>query len=112
VTLSNSAHSTAYEAIGDSDAGALRERIESILRRAIGASDGSDDLVDLTVIALPGGWVRIAIEDTVRAWPDALDFLLLFESAKRELARVGLAVAGEIVAAHGGGILARPAMRS
>jgi hypothetical protein len=108
VTLSNSSH----DPIGDSGAATSRERIESTLRRAIGASAGSDDLVDFSVIALPGGWVRIAIEDTARARPDALDFLLLFDSAKRELARVGLAVAGEIVAAHGCRILARPAMRS
>jgi len=31
----------------------------------------ADDLVDFSVIALPGGWVRIAIEDNARARPDA-----------------------------------------
>jgi hypothetical protein len=112
VTPSNGAHGPGHDAIGDSGARALRERIESIVRRAIGASGGSNDVVDLSVIALPGGWVRIAIEDNAWARPDAFDFLLLFESTKRELPRVGLAVAGEIVAAHGGRILARPAMQS
>jgi hypothetical protein len=83
------------------------------VRRTIGAPGGSDDLVDLNVIALAGGWLRIAVEDNARARPDAFDFRLLFESTKRELPRVGLALlAGEIVAAHGGRLLARPPMRS
>jgi hypothetical protein len=110
VTASNSADSPGHDASGDRGAGALPDRIESIVRRAIGASGGSDNLVDLSVMALPGGWLRISIEGNARARSDALDFLLLCESAKRELARHGLAVAGEIVAAHGGRILARPAI--
>ena len=64
------------------------------------------------MIALAGGWLGIAVEDNARARPHAFDFLLLFESTKRELPRLGLALlAGEIVAAHGGRLLARPAMR-
>ena len=113
LTPSNSAHGPGHDAIGRSGAGALRAPIESIVRRTIGPPGGSDDLVDLSVIALAGGWLRIAVEDNERARPCAFDVRLLFESTKRELPRVGLALlAGEIVAAHGGRLLARPAMRS
>jgi hypothetical protein len=51
VTASNSAHGSGHDAIGDSGAGAVGVRIETIVHRAIGAAvevmdrDGDVDIV-------------------------------------------------------------------
>jgi hypothetical protein len=81
--------------------------IDVILRNAIDKAGGRQEDVDLQLTSLPNGLIWIALEGTETGRLEKFDLWDVFDAAKRELGSLGLAVAGQIVTAHGGRILVR-----
>src|SRR5262249_12524114 len=83
----------------------IPEAIALVVREAIVGVRGSSE-VDVRVSSLPEGWVRVGLEET-GIGADDIDFFRLLDATRRVLAVLGLAVAGKMVSAHGGRLLAR-----
>jgi hypothetical protein len=99
-------------AIADGEMAAANDRelpalIDVILRNAIDKAAGRPQDVDLQLTSLPNGLIWIALEGTETGRLEKFDMWDVFDAAKRELGSLGLAVAGQIVTAHGGRILVR-----
>lgn len=99
-------------AIADGELAAADDRelpalIDVILRNAIDKAGGRQEDVDLQLTSLPNRLIWIALEGTETGRLEKFDVWHVFDAAKRELGSLGLAVAGQIVTAHGGRILVR-----
>src|SRR5262249_44010819 len=84
----------------------LREAVALVVRDAVEEAGGSANVVDVRVSSLPEDWIRIGLEDAGTG-TDGIDFFRLLDATKRALADLGLAVAGEMVTARAGRLLAR-----
>jgi signal transduction histidine kinase len=81
----------------------LRRVLDNVIKNAIEAIDRGPGRIDLSVSATPDT-VRISIEDTGPGFPPSIEGFRLFETTKPNGTGLGLAVARQIVAAHGGEI--------
>lgn len=86
----------------------LQRAIENMLNDAIDAIGEGPGIVDVRVSSVQDGWVRISVQDTGPGLRRRLDVFRLFKTPKEGQSGLGLAVAGEIVTAHGGRISAMP----
>lgn len=90
------------ELSGDEDK--LRRVLDNLVKNAVEAIDPGPGHVDVTVGRRPGDRVRVAISDTGVGVPESVDVFRIFETTKRDGSGLGLPIAKQIVAAHGGQI--------
>lgn len=103
ITLEIPAASTAMPVLHADDV-MLRRVLDNLIKNAIEAIDsGPGTVVVSAEIAAPGK-VRISVDDTGSGVPDSIDVFKLFETTKPLGTGIGLAVAKQIVGAHGGTI--------
>jgi len=84
----------------------IPEAIALVVRGAIVEVGGSSEAVDVRVSSLPEGWIRVGLEETGMGTDD-IDFVRLLDATRHALVVLGLAVAGGVVSAHAGRLLAR-----
>jgi PAS domain S-box-containing protein len=87
---------------GDEDK--LRRVFDNLLKNALDAIDSRSGLVTVRCELRDGGVIRISVEDDGSGIPESADVFRLFETTKAEGTGIGLAVAKELVIAHGGSI--------
>ncbi len=87
---------------GDEDK--LRRVFDNLLKNALDAIDRRSGLVTVRCELRDGGMIRISVEDDGPGIPKDADVFRLFETTKAEGTGIGLAVAKELVIAHGGSI--------
>src|SRR6185369_11664226 len=82
----------------------LRRVLDNLIKNAIEAIDGGSGTVLISAEVLGDDKIRIAVEDSGTGVPEGIDVFKLFETTKPSGTGIGLAVARQIVAAHGGTI--------
>jgi len=82
----------------------LRRVLDNLIKNAIEAIDGGSGTVLISAEVLGDDEIRIAVEDSGTGVPEGIDVFKLFETTKPSGTGIGLAVARQIVAAHGGTI--------
>lgn len=80
----------------------LRRVLDNLLKNAMEALDRQPGEVVVTAMIPSPGRIRIVVEDSGPGVPEGIDVFRLFETTKPEGTGIGLAVARQIVAAHGG----------
>ncbi len=86
------------------DEGQLNRVFNNLLKNSIEAIDHGPGRVDVSIASLNDELVRVSVADTGPGFPDTIKGFRLFETTKANGAGLGLAVAKQIVLAHGGGI--------
>jgi signal transduction histidine kinase len=81
----------------------LKRVLDNLVKNAIEAIGRGPGRIDLSVGNVPGR-VRISIADSGPGFPDSIEGFRLFETTKPQGTGLGLAVARQIVLAHGGEI--------
>jgi two-component system sensor kinase FixL len=81
----------------------LKRVLDNLIKNAIEAIDRGPGRIDLSVSATHET-VRISVEDTGPGFPTSIEGFRLFETTKPNGTGLGLAVARQIVTAHGGEI--------
>jgi signal transduction histidine kinase len=90
------------------DAAQLQRVIGNLVTNAIEAIARGPGAVHIRVSTLDDGWVRISVQDSGPGLRGESDVFRPFETTKGGHSGLGLAIASEIVRAHGGRIRARP----
>ena len=86
------------------DESKLRRVLENLVKNAIDAIGNRPGVVRVTIERPRPGHVRISVADDGPGVPPDVDVFRLFETTKPQGTGIGLAVAKQIVVAHGGGI--------
>ncbi|MEO8601354.1 MAG: PAS domain S-box protein [bacterium] len=83
----------------------LRRVLDNLIKNAIEAVQGEPGEVIVSIAPGPNeGRICIVVEDNGAGIPDGLDVFRLFETTKADGTGIGLAVAKQLIAAHGGTI--------
>jgi len=82
----------------------LQRAFDHLVKNAVEAIDPGPGHVDVAVGRRPDDRVRVAISDTGVGVPESVDVFRIFETTKRDGSGLGLPIAKQIVAAHGGQI--------
>jgi signal transduction histidine kinase len=88
----------------EADEEKFRRVLDNLVKNAVEAIDRGPGRVGLHVVTPALDRVRIVVEDTGPGVPPTLQMFRLFETTKRDGSGLGLSLAKEIVAAHGGRI--------
>jgi len=102
IGLSLSAENGGVRVIGD-DA-KLRRVFDNLIRNAIEANEEREGGVRVAVETANGGRIRVHVDDDGPGVAPGVDVFRLFETTKTNGTGIGLAVAKQIVIAHGGTI--------
>ena len=86
------------------DESKLRRVLENLVKNAIDAVGSRPGVVRVTIERPQPGRVRISVADDGPGVAPDVDVFRLFETTKPQGTGIGLAVAKQIVLAHGGGI--------
>jgi two-component system sensor kinase FixL len=82
----------------------LRLAFDHLVKNAVEAIEPGPGRVDVVVERRPDDRVRVAISDSGVGVPESVDVFRIFETTKRDGSGLGLPIAKQIVAAHGGQI--------
>jgi signal transduction histidine kinase len=82
----------------------LRRVVDNLIRNALEAIDQGPGNVRVHVTMVEAGLARISVEDTGPGIPETLNVFRIFETTKPNGSGLGLALARQIVLAHGGSV--------
>ncbi len=86
------------------DAAKLRRVFDNLVSNAVEAIDSGPGSVSIEISLPESGKVAVRVVDTGPGVSDGIEVFRLFETTKSQGTGIGLAVARQIVVAHGGGI--------
>jgi len=86
----------------------LRRVLDNLVKNAIDAIPAGPGKIEIAAKILAEGRIGLVVRDSGSGVPEGLDVFRLFETTKRDGTGIGLAVANQIVIAHGGRLTHRP----